>query len=395
MKSIKKKIWALMSAAVTTSALVVSMTGSSVTTVRDADGDGRYTGSDATLTLRYLKGEFNPSSVRSFDFDGNGIISYVDALKVLGYYSGSFRDDSLPGPVGADSTATSTTSYYFRHDCSDTNKRSYTEYSLTVDALDNSSAQNNAVSPRTIIGEDIREADTNETAIVRLFNPNDGKNIGTGFIVGDHIVATAAHCVRDGNDYADLAVKIVDEDFDVIRIVRPEYIHVPKSAVYNHSDINGNYDYALLYFDESLSQYGTFQMGVATDDYIEQNGGVVVSGFTSNYPEDYTGSSENVRFKSSGNLYYSTFFDNNSITEKNKYRCFYDADSEKGNSGGPVYVEERYDIDNVAHKYKTVVAIHSGGTSQSYDYFDPNYNSGVRVTPDLLKFYYENTYLTD
>ncbi len=177
-----------------------------------------------------------------------------------------------------------------------------------------------------------------------------------------------------------------------MKIVSPKYIHVPKDAIYNTNQIRGTYDYALLYFEEDLSKYGKLQLGVALDDYIDGHGEVIVSGFPSELPDNYTGESGDIRFKSSGNFYRS------SVSPSNKYRCFYDADTEGGNSGGPVYIEEGFKVGDQWYKYKTVVAIHSGGFATlppHYIYFDPEYNSGVTITPDILNFYYNNSYLTE
>ncbi len=356
MKNIKKKIWALMSAAVTTSALVVSMTGSSVTTVRDADGDGRYTGSDATLTLRYLKGDFNPSSVRSFDFDGNGIISYVDALKVLGYYTGSFNDDSLPGPVGADSTAVATTRTYWRHYYSSSNPSSHSEYSLTVDPRDNTASNSNARTHFGVIGEDDRVFDNN-TSVVRLFN-------GTGFIVDDHVIATAAHCVFDyyTNEFLDATITIVDGNNRIS--INPVYADICRNY---YIDTDNDYDYALLYVEDDLSEYGTFKMGTILSEYIEADGEVTVSGFPKYIPNDAVDSSRIDRYKATGNL-------------ESDYGMSlrYNADATSGTSGGPVYVSEEYD----GEEYNTVIGIHYGTSGAA--------SFAVEITPDILKFYNDN-----
>ncbi|MBQ7027441.1 MAG: trypsin-like peptidase domain-containing protein [Ruminococcus sp.] len=399
MKFKTKRLLTVMYAAIISAVSVVATTSSADRALRDANGDGATLLNDAILTNSYLLGKYNPTNVKSFDFDGNGVISEMDKAKIQQYLLGNIDDIELPDASTETVAAASTTRVYLRHDCSDEDHCSSTEYSLTVDLLDNSlAAQNYEAMPRSIIGENNMVADDNETAIVKIVDSNDNQNIGTGFIVGDHIVATAVHCVYTGTEYKDLTIKIVDENGSVIEAIQPEYIHVPKEAIHNTREIRGTYDYALLYFDERLSQYGTLKMGVVSDEYIDQHGGVIVSGFPGQYPPSYSGPTGYIRFKSSGNLYYSTVQSPNSSFIKKDYRLFYDADAVGGNSGGPVYVDERFLIGDTWYKYKTVIAIHSGGTTSSsinYDYFDPNYNSGLRVTPDVLKFYYNNSYLTE
>lgn len=120
MKNKKRSISALMAATAVLTVSTASMTSSAVTTVRDANGDGRVTLSDGSCTLSYLAGQFKPRSIRSFDFDGNGIISEMDAQMISQYWMGALNDENLPGPVGADSQAVATTRQYFRHNYSDT-----------------------------------------------------------------------------------------------------------------------------------------------------------------------------------------------------------------------------------------------------------------------------------
>lgn len=337
---------------------------------------------------------YNPSSVKSFDFDGNGIISAMDSLKIQHYLLHNISESGLPGPAGADSQAVATTRQYFRHNCSDTNKRSKTEYSLTVNPYDNtsSSTTNDEPVPYSIIGADNRVNADDDTAIVKLVDPTTGNGIASGFIVDDHVIATAVHCVYTGLEFRDLSIRIIDENNNLIKTVSPKYIHVPKEAVYNTNQIRGTHDYALLYIEEDLSEYGAFKLGVATDEYIDNHGSVIVSGFPGTLPDNYTGAVGDIRFKSSGNFYRS------SVSPYNNYRCFYDADAVNGNSGGPVYVEEGFKVGDQWYKYKTVVAIHSGGFAtlpSNYNYFDPEYNSGVTITPDILNFYYSNSHLTE
>lgn len=62
MKGTRLKIPALIAALAVITTSAVSLTGSAVTTVRDATGNGVLTGFDATYTLRYLQGKFNPFS---------------------------------------------------------------------------------------------------------------------------------------------------------------------------------------------------------------------------------------------------------------------------------------------------------------------------------------------
>lgn len=360
----KKRLSAMLTAAVALTASAVSMSGSAVTTVRDASGDGKIYLNDAITTSYYLSGMYNPSSVKSFDFDGNGIISAMDSEKIQQYLVNNINGDNLPGPVGADSQAVATTRTYMRHYCNSSNPASYSEYTLTVDPYDNTASNNiSAYNAPGIIGDNdmIRDYDT---AVVNL---SIG---GSGFIVSDHVIATAAHCVYNTNTncFINNTVKIVDSNNN--RTFTPKYVDMCKTYVDpEHRD----YDYALLYVEEDLSEYGRLQLGVATDDYINKHGEVIASGFPQTYPENYDGQPYGIRFKAKGK-----------ITGVTPMDILHDADATHGDSGGPIYVEEGFTINSDDHyDYRTVVAINVA-TSGVMNY-------GLKITPDILKFYLSNS----
>ncbi len=387
MKNIKKKIWALMSAAVTTSALVVSMTGSSVTTVRDPDGDGSILISDGSFILQYLSGRFNPTSQKSLDFDGNGIISNKDTTVLSRYWmqlinGGNVDDSNLPAPVGADTQAVATTRSYIRH-YYDGNTENQV-YSLTVDPYDNTSPNANS-QQRVVIGENNMELDP-DTAVIQLQFTG---GTGSAFIVDDHLIATAAHCVCKDQSFFDMRIKLKDSNNNVTWIT-PKYIDANKNFFDNYtSDGNPNtsdystyllgYDYALIYVEEDLSDYGIFNMGVALNEYADNHGEVIVSGFPSRsaYPSWFEATNERTRFKAKGKI----------LSRTTKY-FDYDADTAPGDSGGPVYVQEEFSDDT----YNTVIAINVAHTDpdDNPDNDAAKKNHGVRITPDILKFFYNN-----
>lgn len=250
---------------------------------------------------------------------------------------------------------------YYRHDCSSSNNRSYTSYSLTFGSSTGSS--------RTIIGDNnmVRDYDT---SIVRLSTG------GTGFIIDEHTIATAAHCVYGGGTFLDdLTIMIVDSNNAIVKTISPTYIHVPYQFTRSSSS---SYDYALISVAEDLMGYGMFQLAVVRGNYISESGTVVVSGFPQEYPPGYLEADYGIRFQSSGSLSPEYTNDN--------YRIGYNADTAGGDSGGPVYVNEGITINGTLYEYKSVIGIHTSGTSGSY-------NSGVRITDDILKFYYDNNHI--
>lgn len=255
---------------------------------------------------------------------------------------------------------------YWKHDYSNSDLASYTEYNLDVSAIDNSQS----IGVNTVFGSNgmVRDYDT---SVVSLSTG------GTGFIVGRHIIATAGHCVFniDKDEFIDFKIDIVGEDNSVIKEISPQSVHVNKKFALIPSPRNyvANNDYALIYVSEDLRNYGMFKMGVALDSYVSNEGQVIVSGFPQRYPDNYSGLGWGIRFKASGNIL-------SSKTHSSLLR--YDADMSTGDSGGPVYVEEAVYADNRLTEYKTVIAINVAENDA--------YNTGVRINSDILKFYYGN-----
>lgn len=387
MKNKKRSISALMAATAVLTVSTASMTSSAVTTVRDANGDGKIYLNDAVTTSYYLAGKYNPSSVKSFDFDGNGIISAMDSMKIQQYLINNIDKSELPAPAGKDSNPTATTKTYMRHYCNSSDPASYSEYSLTVDPLDNT-ASNEGISAYNypgIIGDNDMIID-NDTAVVRMSAYSGGqlKGEGSSFIVNDHIIATAAHCIYDYKNntfYENYYVTLKDNNNNT-HCVKAKYVDICKDfstcgVKYNNDHIK--YDYALIYVDEDLSDYGAFQMGVALDNYTYGHGEVTVSGFPEPYyyPDEYKDAPIYLQLKSSGNLIRS-----------NNTNVFYDADNGVGQSGGPVYATEEFTTSNQAnpehYSCKTVIAINVASYPNSLE------NIGLKITPDILKFYNNN-----
>lgn len=257
---------------------------------------------------------------------------------------------------------------YLRHDYKNPNQQPY-EYTISVpDSVFGTGIEPYYITPPNDMVRDY------DTSVVRL---SVG---GTGFIIGEHTIVTAGHCVYDiDNDrFIDFTIDIVGNNNNTIKTINPRYAHVPKK----YADLTfykNPYDYALIYVEENLSEYGMFNMGVCLDQYINDKGRVTVSGFPQTYPDGYEDSEYGLRFKASGNI---------TSHENNGMNIVYDADMTKGDSGGPVYVNESYISGNISYDYNTVIAIN---VSQN---FSQKKNKGVRINFDILQFCYQNVHLT-
>lgn len=381
-----KKFKKIAAAAASLAVIATSMTAFASSTQkrpRDASGDGEVRLNDAIFTRFYLQGMYNPTNIKAFDFDGNGIISWMDVDKINHYILKNLNEDDYEEYINEYTPAYATTREYVRHYYNNSASNPITEYSLTVNPSDNTAAPSSNSQQRLIIGDNdmIRDHDT---AVVSLWVGNS--KIGSSFIVGKHVIATAAHCVYTGSIFRNIQIKLTNSNNNSI-MVTPKYTDLNKVFYTNYHNGYSNTcrdnDYALIYVEEDLSQYGALKMGVALDEYVEREGEVIVSGFPNPlaYPENYANQPNGLRFEAKGKILplYTT----------NKMLA-YDADTYSGVSGGPVYAEEGF-VNTVGEvfDYKTVIAINVSHHDSENDEFKRNL--GVRITPDLLKFYYDNS----
>lgn len=350
----------------------------------DPSGNDGVTASDSLYIQKFLAGLFPSYNLNSMDVDMNGIVSEMDSDKILHYLTN--RDKPLLHDAPANYDTTTLTNIeerkYRKHKYSSSSSTSYSTYTVKRPPLSNMQSSDYDCMPMSIIGENnmIRDYDT---AVVRICNVG-----GTGFIIGDHIIATAAHCVynRGTGAYIDNNIEIVDENNNVIDSFHAESVHVPTEFCTSSGTVMKENDYALLYVPSvDLSEYGMFSLGVAKDEFVQNSAKqVVVSGFPQEYPDGYESGKWGIRFKAAGSMHP---LESNHQLFSEKRLC-YDADMAGGDSGGPVYVEEGFvGSDNLWHNYKTVIGIN---THESEYY---QCNLGVRITPELLAFYNHNQYL--
>ncbi|MBQ8515545.1 MAG: trypsin-like peptidase domain-containing protein [Ruminococcus sp.] len=260
---------------------------------------------------------------------------------------------------------------------------------------------------REVIGEeDSREVDNTLSGVVKI-NVYDGysTSYGTGFVVDDHTIATAAHVVFDYDSdgtlqntgcsissillydvHGNLAQEILIEDIYEVH-VPVEYINI---ATADHDDLSRhNYDYALITVGVDLTDYANFNFGIMRDEIINRAGDETKDIFCTGFPPGWYGQ------KATGS---------GDITSVEDRIFVHDIDAEDGQSGSPIYVITRYD----GNTYYTVIGMHvatiykytideEGNIVYEYQYNDrgfldlvPEANKGVRMTTELLHFYKNN-----
>lgn len=216
-----------------------------------------------------------------------------------------------------------------------------------------------------------------KNGVVKLLGYTDelDPDVGSGFVVDSHTIATAAHCVM-AREPADpflncepqiTTVFVFNGNSDVeITINNIKEIHIPRSYAV---DGNSSYDYALITVEEDLTDYEMFNLGFPLDSITESSATVYVTGFPEKYNDIYEVNTDTKHTMYTGS---------GAILNITKTSVIHAADSTGGNSGGPIYLSTTFQNKT----YYSVIAILTGGGGKQ--------NSGTRITTNLLHFYKNN-----
>ena len=380
--------------------------GDNLTTTIYSSADINRNGSveimDSIAVSRYLIGHHFINSPQLMDADRNHIVSKADLQAVtakvveMGYTNEVDGLNHIFGTIGTTMTytATESTTYqtFYRHNTSNgTSTANDTSYALSIT---DEPIPTNMSSPDTVIGDPdfYPETDSDLRSGICLLSNN-----ATGFVVGDHMIATAAHnCfvkLESGNSQWRGSMTVRFPISGQVVSSSPTYTvtqyHVDKTfhdhrLVYNSSytDSIKAHDYALLIVDADLSNRYHFSLGVPYNIYNYSNF-ASYNLYISGYPHTDVLYPSKTLYTAFGQLY-----TNNSETPS---VLRYTTDAVKGNSGSPVYVSECYTTGNNGYTSDpyTVIGIHVAGAP---DEDDPKYNNGCLVTPMMLKFYCNNSH---
>lgn len=254
------------------------------------------------------------------------------------------------------------------------------DYNLTVEG-------NNT---RAVIGDDDREVDYSKNGVVKIIIGEFEEiepglmtayyRIGTGFVVDDHTIATAAHLFTNEEKNENIirvsSLLLFDQDGNVSMTIKdPVEYHYPDKFVQQNEE-RFFYDYALITVKQSLEDYRCFNLGMMTEEFPDKPTNVVSA---SGFPGEVRGKEVNTLSKHE--LYRgtgkATIFNRGSSGDIEL--IYYTADTTGGNSGGPVYVAEHIN-DKI---YYTVIGINVRGTDIQ--------NIGTAMSPTVLKFLRGNT----
>lgn len=239
--------------------------------------------------------------------------------------------------------------------------------------------------PCSIVGDDDRIVNWDRSGVVKIMDSYGG--FSSGFVVSDHVIATAAHCVYDYEFNVAIPlseVLLFDNKGNVTLHATPVQYHVPLPFIItsqNSQDYRIKADYALITVKEDLSSYACFDLGVPLEPFDSSNSVVTVAGFpriigNPNEEKIVNTTTKHMMYSGSGKVY-----NPESDKVKSNSLIFYKADSTTGDSGGPVYITESA----YGETYYTVVGINAASPKKSNEY-----NAGVRIDSNLIYFFTGN-----
>lgn len=231
---------------------------------------------------------------------------------------------------------------------------------------------------RKVIGDDERELDYSKNGVVKIIT-TDGQSryLSSGFVVDEHTIGTAAHCVENQKI---VSILFFDSNGNnCMTITDPVEYHFP-SKYPTYSKRNENpYDYALITVKQSLKDYQCFQFGMITDDFQNSKYNVTsIAGFPGVVRgQTVNTSTKHALYRSTGKVVGTAYEDSENISI-----IKYTDDSSGGNSGGPLYVTEQCD----GILYYTVIGVHVRRGNDN-----ENFNEATAISPSVLKFYRGNS----
>ncbi len=348
----------------------------------DVNRDGTVSIQDSIYVNRYLMGYFYLSDPSVLDATGNDVIDAADSACVLAALTDSdFENPFVPLDAGTQTASVNATGVTKSRDYVVYNFDSDTEtgnYTLTL-------PEGEGASSRTIqgvIGEDDREPYVN-SGIVRI---GYSWGVGTGFVVGDHTIATAAHCVynyEEGYFSTFTTIFFYDDNGNIVRSIYGKEAHVPESFIDNrNTNAMYDYDYALITVSQDLSDYEHFDLGMVLGEAALNNDFTVHAAGCPSQIEDENGTPVTAANK--------MYIGSGTLLETSDYQLHFDTDITGGQSGGPVFVTSEYAIgSNETVPMKTVIGINS-----HVHLNEPLKNGATRMTPELFAFYRNNPYNT-
>lgn len=342
----------------------------------DANGDGKVNISDAVLVHQYLAGMYQVDAYKltCMDINQDYVIDSTDALMIQYVEIKTITADTVVKNLYTVPNAETRT--YYRHNCKSTDLASRDSYTLAAPAFYGANSVLEYEDTDINLMAEIRDQENTNVVQLEL-----NGYVGSGFIVGSHIIATAAHCVynKSENKFVNnVKVNIYNKDgivnaSNLVHTSSAKELHVPQEYVNRNDSSRDNYDYALIYVEDDLSEYGIWSMGIPIDEFMESNKQLITIGFTDLGGNTYS------RYYSTGNVIAPA--DWGYEPDNIPYRIHSTSTSYGGKSGGILYYKSDYN----STLAKSAVGVNTGSKPSTH------YSWANRITPTLLQFYKQNT----
>lgn len=359
---------------------------------KDVNHSGTVDLNDVVSVNKYLLGMYYGNHYPWLDANQNLIVDAADSKYILNslvsinsapyrFVSREYNDQTntvteslvsppaISTPITPDGSATATDSRtYWKHIyASGISNTQYTEYTLTPSTTSIPTTSMGDQPSSIVDGEDNRYTTTlsENTGIVRI-NGN-----GTGFIIGDHLIATAGHVVYNKNTYAyyfnNCTIETYNEDGTLSgETLHPIEAHLPALFVSLPPVSDFRYDYGLIVVQEDLSDYTHFSLGETYNLFPTQFSTIPI------YVTGYKGSGNNLASQKG-----SIISPNVYTQSQTQYVLNHNVDTFGGDSGAPIYTITKDGLGNYSY---TAIGIHTGGG-----------NIGPRITRYQLQFYLGNS----
>ena len=369
--------------------------------VCDVNHDGYVDLEDLVIVNKYLMGNYyfpyynQLDATRSLTVDASDS-ALIAARNTGASFNSSYFSRETGGTVSNPTVSGTDLDAYFNQ----TSRRYYLEYSYSSHeeheySLKPPTSNSALINTREIVdGFDSRYAAYGEEndGIVKLII--NGGGLGTGFIVGDHEIATAAHCVYQRNSanngywFSSMVINTYDSNgLPNDTTLTPVEAHIPKkyktvSDGVSFGDYNeAPYDYAVITVEEDLSNHVQFSLSALYN---------VKDNKYSTIPLYVTGCPAQIHNESNANFrLYSD--EGRVVNDFNSRVLHYNVDTKGGQSGSPVYTITRNVKNGVVSYIYTALAVHRGVTPYNSEY--NNSNCGALMTKYQLQFYLNNNHL--
>ncbi|MBE6846985.1 MAG: trypsin-like serine protease [Ruminococcus sp.] len=273
----------------------------STSRIKDLNEDGVLDLFDAMHLMEFLEGKLDyPYVYDDMDATADYVVDQADAQAYLAYYNyyritvGSTAPFSAHGALRFNVSEDDPNYEAKLEDYLEFENRSYTAYSHTTHTTRSYTLTNESLAQTDYANYDELLAklnnqsvnsramtQVNDSRLIRIGEElsNSTKNyLATGFIVGDHVIATAAHCLynrnidpntnqhKGFNRYKTAYAYTYENNTQVEHKLTIKSVHIPTAFITGGNDVGTYWDYGLIVVEEDLSGYGYFPLGMLLDD---------------------------------------------------------------------------------------------------------------------------------